>query len=82
MVGVVAKTDDEIYDSSITKMYSYLRGSSCWENRRWCSYFENRVHHAEMAEKKTMNFSSDVLDVFLQPIFKLNDEKIKLQVLQ
>ena len=29
-----------------------------------------------------MFYSSDVLDVFLQSIFKLNDEKIKLQVLQ
>ena len=29
-----------------------------------------------------MFYSSDVSDVFLQSIFKLNDEKIKLQVLQ
>ena len=29
-----------------------------------------------------MFYSSDLLDVFLQSIFKLNDEKIKLQVLQ
>ena len=29
-----------------------------------------------------MFYSSNVSDVFLQPIFKLNDEKIKLQVLQ
>ena len=27
-------------------------------------------------------YSSDVSDVFLQSIFKLNDEKIKFQVLQ
>ena len=29
-----------------------------------------------------MFYSSNVSDVFLQSIFKLNDEKIKLQVLQ
>ena len=29
-----------------------------------------------------MFYSSDVSDMFLQSIFKLNDEKIKLQVLQ
>ena len=29
-----------------------------------------------------MLYFSDVSDVFLQSIFKLNDEKIKLQVLQ
>ena len=29
-----------------------------------------------------MFYSSDVSDVFLQSTFKLNDEKIKLQVLQ
>ena len=29
-----------------------------------------------------MLYSSDISDVFLQFIFKLNDEKIKLQVLQ
>ena len=29
-----------------------------------------------------MFYSSDVSDLFLQSIFKLNDEKIKLQVLQ
>ena len=29
-----------------------------------------------------MFYSSDVSDVFLQSIFKPNDEKIKLQVLQ
>ena len=29
-----------------------------------------------------MFYSGDVLDVFLQSIFKFNDEKIKLQVLQ
>ena len=29
-----------------------------------------------------MFYSGDVSDVFIQSIFKLNDEKIKLQVLQ
>ena len=29
-----------------------------------------------------MLYSSDISDVFLQFIFKLNDEKIKLQLLQ
>ena len=29
-----------------------------------------------------MFYSSDVSDMFLQSIFKLNDEKIQLQVLQ
>ena len=29
-----------------------------------------------------MLYSSDISDVFLQFIFKFNDEKIKLQVLQ
>ena len=29
-----------------------------------------------------MFYSGDVSDVFIQSIFKLNDEKIKLQILQ
>ena len=33
------------------------RRSSCWKYRKWCSYFENRYHHAKMVEKKRINFS-------------------------
>ena len=51
-VGVVAKTDDEVYVSSIL----YQSRSSCWKYRKWCTYFENRYHHAKMTEKKTINF--------------------------
>ena len=51
-VGVVAKTDDEVYVSSILCQ----RRSSCWKYRKWCTYFENRYHHAKMTEKKTINF--------------------------
>ena len=64
-VGVVPKTNDEIYISSTIKMYSYFslfsllcqRRSSCWKYRKWCSSFENRYHHTKMIEKKTINFS-------------------------
>ena len=51
-VGVVAKTDDEVYVSSIL----YQRRSSCWKYRKWFTYFENCYRHAKMTEKKTMNF--------------------------
>ena len=51
-VDVVAKTDDEVYVSSILCQ----RRSSCWKYRKWCTYFENRYHHAKMTEKKTINF--------------------------
>ena len=53
-VGVVAKTDDEVYVSSIPcqRRFSY------WKYQNWYSYFENHYHHqAKMAERKTINFS-------------------------
>ena len=51
-VGMVAKTDDEAYVSRILCQ----RRSSCWEYRKWCTYFENCYYHAKMTEKKAINF--------------------------
>ena len=62
-VGVLVKTDDEIYVLSTIKIYSChlfspLRQgrSSCWRYRKWCSFFENCYHHAKMVEKKGIIF--------------------------
>ena len=62
-VGVVVKTDDEIYVLSTIKIYSFhlfsplrQRRSNCWIYRKWCSFFENCYHHAKMVEKKRIIF--------------------------
>ena len=61
-VGVVAKTDDEVCVSS---MLCQSR-SSCWKYGKWCTYFENRYHDAEMTEKKTLNFT---ISPYYTPLF-------------
>ena len=65
-LGVVTKTNDEIYVSiSIRKyiitfhLFSVLcqRRYCCWKYRNWDSHLKNRYHYAKVVENARTNFS-------------------------
>ena len=67
-VDVVAKTNDEIYLLSIIKIYGFQlfpplceRRSSCWNYRKWCSYFEYLYHIGIIVDKKRKTFGQSLL---------------------
>ena len=64
-VGVVAKTDDEVYVSSTIKMYSYFsfvfstvpKKVQLLKISKVMQLLRKSLPHAKMIEKKTINFS-------------------------